>query len=91
MTLAVVAKIIHTCHLETVYTCIYYVVSLETSLKHRMDEFIVLACILIFVFVCERLKFTAATNAGGCLQPVIIEMMHLKMENVCIVPNNIIK
>ena len=49
-----------------------------------MDEFILLAFILILV------KFSAATNAGGCLQPVIIEMMHLKLENVCKVPSNII-
>ena len=47
MTFAVVAKIIHICHLETVY--IYHVVFQEKSLEHKMDELILLAFILIFV------------------------------------------
>ena len=68
-------------------------ISRNRSLKHRMDEFILLAIVLIYMYVSENraVKFSAATNAGGCLQPVIIEMMHIKFENVCKVPNNIIQ
>ena len=89
MTFAVVTKIIHICHLETVYT--YHAVFQETSLKHRMDEFILLAIFLIYVSESRAVKFSAATNAGGCLQHVIIEIMHLKFENVCKMPNNIMQ
>ena len=78
MTFAVVAKLIHICHLEIVY--IYHVVFQEASLKHSMDKIILLAFILIFRAAQSRaVKFSAD---GGYLQPVIIEMMHLKLENV---------
>ena len=39
----------------------------------------------------EQVPPLEGLNAGGCLLTFNIEMMHFKSENVCKVPNNIIK